>query len=143
MAVPLGRVDAWNRRLRTVRLAGYQARERVVRGGGPTRVGGVATVSEGFFEVVGVLAYWVPGPRRRGAGNSRGRVAKRCTRRLRSCFVRAPVAEPHGAPPGRASGERQRGPGVSQVAAFLGPNSRAAVRMLCMMLALPSWHANS
>ena len=55
-AVWLGRIDEWNRRLRTVRLAGFQTRERVVRGAGPTRVRAVATVSEGFFEVIGVPA---------------------------------------------------------------------------------------
>ena len=55
-AVWLGRIDEWNRRLRTVRLAGYQTRERVVRGAGPTRVRAVATVSGGFFEVIGVPA---------------------------------------------------------------------------------------
>ena len=52
--VALGRIDEWNRRLRTVRVAGYNARERVVRGAGATRVREVATVSGGFFEVIGV-----------------------------------------------------------------------------------------
>ncbi len=52
--VALDRIDEWNRRLRTVRVAGYNARERVVRGAGPTRVREVATVSGGFFEVIGV-----------------------------------------------------------------------------------------
>lgn len=55
-AIWLGRIDEWNRRLRTVRVAGYQMRERVVRGAGPTRVREVATVTEGFFEVIGVPA---------------------------------------------------------------------------------------
>ena len=55
-AVWLGRIDEWNRRLRTVRMAGYLTRERVVRGAGPTRVGAVATVTEGFFEVLAVPA---------------------------------------------------------------------------------------
>ena len=55
-AIWLGQIDEWNRRLRTVRVAGYQTRERVVRGAGPTRVREVATVSEGFFEVLGVPA---------------------------------------------------------------------------------------
>ena len=54
--VALGRIDEWNRRLRTVRVAGYNARERVVRGAGATRVREVATVSGGFFEVIGVPA---------------------------------------------------------------------------------------
>ncbi len=54
--VALDRIDEWNRRLRTVRVAGYNARERVVRGAGPTRVREVATVSGGFFEVIGVPA---------------------------------------------------------------------------------------
>ena len=52
--VALDRIDEWNRRLRTVRVAGYNARERVVRGAGPTRVREVASVSGGFFEVIGV-----------------------------------------------------------------------------------------
>ena len=55
-AVWLGRIDEWNRRLRTVRLAGYTTRERVVRGAGPTRVRAVTTVTAGFFEVLGVPA---------------------------------------------------------------------------------------
>ena len=55
-AIWLGRIDEWNRRLRTVRLAGYLTRERVVRGAGPTRVRAVATVTEGFFEVIGAPA---------------------------------------------------------------------------------------
>ncbi len=54
--VALDRIDEWNRRLRTVRVAGYNARERIVRGAGPTRVREVATVSGGFFEVIGVPA---------------------------------------------------------------------------------------
>ena len=54
--VALDRIDEWNRRLRTVRVAGYNARERVVRGAGPTRVREVVTVSGGFFEVIGVPA---------------------------------------------------------------------------------------
>ena len=37
-------------------MAGYDARERVVRGVGPTRVLEVATVSENFFEVLGAPA---------------------------------------------------------------------------------------
>ena len=53
-AVWLGRIDEWNRRFRTVRMAGYLTRERVVRGAGPTRVRAVATITEGFFEVLEV-----------------------------------------------------------------------------------------
>ena len=52
--VAFDRIDEWNRRLRTVRVAGYHTRERVVRGAGPTGVREVATVSRGFFEVIGV-----------------------------------------------------------------------------------------
>ena len=55
-AVWLGRIDEWNRRLRTVQLAGYLTRDRVARGAGPTRIRAVATVTEGFFEVIGVPA---------------------------------------------------------------------------------------
>ena len=54
--VGFGEIDEWNQRLRTARVAGYDARERVVRGAGPTRVLEVATVSEGFFEVLGAPA---------------------------------------------------------------------------------------
>ncbi len=54
--VGFGEIDEWNQRLRTARVAGYDARERVVRGVGPTRVLEVATVSEGFFEVLGAPA---------------------------------------------------------------------------------------
>ena len=54
--VGFGRIDEWNRRLRTARVAGYDARERAVRGVGPTRVMAVATVSEDFFDVLGVPA---------------------------------------------------------------------------------------
>ncbi len=55
-SVRIDRIDEWNRRLRTVRVAGYQTRERVVRGAGATRVREVATVSGEFFEVLGVPA---------------------------------------------------------------------------------------
>ena len=63
--VGFGRIDDWNGRLRTARVAGYDARERVVRGAGPTRVMEVATVSEDFFDVLGVPAVrgvvrWLP-----------------------------------------------------------------------------------
>lgn len=60
--VRLHQFDEWNRRLRTMRVAGYDTRERVVRGPGPARVLEVATVSDDFFEVLGVPAAqgWVP-----------------------------------------------------------------------------------
>ena len=54
--VGFGEIDEWNQRLRTARVAGYDARERLVRGVGPTRVLEVATVSEDFFEVLGAPA---------------------------------------------------------------------------------------
>ena len=54
--VGFDRIAEWNRRLRTARVAGYDTRERVVRGGGPTRVMEVATVSEDFFDVLGLPA---------------------------------------------------------------------------------------
>ena len=54
--VRLHQIDEWNRRLRTMRVAGRDTRERVVRGPGPARVLEVATVSEDFFEVLGVPA---------------------------------------------------------------------------------------
>ena len=54
--VRLHQFDEWNRRLRTMRVAGYDTKERVVRGPGPARVLEVATVSEDFFEVLGVPA---------------------------------------------------------------------------------------
>ena len=54
--VGFDRIAEWNRRLRTARVAGYDVRERVVRGGGPTRVMEVATVSEDFFDVLGLPA---------------------------------------------------------------------------------------
>ena len=55
-AVWFDRIDEWNRRLRTVRVASYHTRERVLRGAGPIRVTEVATVSDGFFAVIGVPA---------------------------------------------------------------------------------------
>ena len=64
--VPLDRLDEWNRRLRTVRVAGYHTRERVVRAAGPARVREVATVSEGFFEVIGMPAVEAAVPRLAG-----------------------------------------------------------------------------
>ena len=54
--VGFDRIAEWNRRLRTARVAGYDTRERVVRGGGATRVMEVATVSEDFFDVLGLPA---------------------------------------------------------------------------------------
>ena len=54
--VGFGEIDEWNQRLRTARVAGYDTRERTVRGVGPTRVMAVATVSEDFFDVLGVPA---------------------------------------------------------------------------------------
>ena len=49
-------LDAWNRRLRTVRVASHETRERVVRGAGSTFVTEVATVAGDFFGVLGVPA---------------------------------------------------------------------------------------
>ena len=57
------RFDEWNRRLRTRRVAGHNARERVVRGAGPTRVMQVASVTGDFFEVLGVPAVQGVAPR--------------------------------------------------------------------------------
>ena len=54
--VGFGEIDEWNHRLRTARVAGYDTRERTVRGVGPTRVMAVATVSEDFFDVLGAPA---------------------------------------------------------------------------------------
>ena len=53
----LAQIDEWNRRLRTIRVAGHHTRERAVRGAGQARVLEVATVTGGFFEVVGVPAW--------------------------------------------------------------------------------------
>ena len=61
--VRLDRIDEWNRRLGTMRVAGHDARERVVRGAGPTRVMEVATVTGDFFEVLGVPAVQGVAPR--------------------------------------------------------------------------------
>lgn len=52
----LGQLREWNLRLRTARVAGYAVRERAVRGAGQSRVLEVATVTGGFFDVVGVPA---------------------------------------------------------------------------------------
>ena len=54
--IRLDQLDAWNRRLRTVRVAGHDTRERVVRGAGPAFVTKVATVAGDFFGVLGVPA---------------------------------------------------------------------------------------
>lgn len=54
--VRLDRIDEWNHRLGTMRVAGYAARERVVGGAGPPRVMEVAKVTGDFFEVVGMPA---------------------------------------------------------------------------------------
>ena len=54
--VSFDRFDEWNRRLRTMRVAGHNTRDRVVRGAGPTRVMEVASVTGNFFEVLGVPA---------------------------------------------------------------------------------------
>ena len=59
----LDRLDEWNRRLRTLRLAGHAVRERVVRGVGPTRVMEVASVTGDFFELLGVPAVKGVAPR--------------------------------------------------------------------------------
>ena len=59
----LGQLDEWNRRLRTVRLAGYSIRERSVRGAGLGRIMEVATVTEDFFDVIGVPAWLGATPR--------------------------------------------------------------------------------
>ena len=88
--VGFGEIDEWNQRLRTARVAGYDTRERTVRGVGqlernngtiyrvndtrertvrgvgPTRVMAVATVSEDFFDVLGVPAARGVVPRLRG-----------------------------------------------------------------------------
>ena len=61
--VRLDRIDEWNRRLGTMRVAGYAARERVVRGAGPPRVMEVANVTGDFFEVVGMPASHGVAPR--------------------------------------------------------------------------------
>ncbi len=46
----------WAERLRVAGLAGYETRERSVRGAGPARIARVATVTERFFDVLGVPA---------------------------------------------------------------------------------------
>ena len=63
LGVRLDRIDEWNRRLGTMRVAGYAARERVARGAGPPRVMEVANVTGDFFEVVGMPASQGVAPR--------------------------------------------------------------------------------
>jgi predicted permease len=50
------RFRAWVERLRVAALAGHETRERSVRGAGPARIARVATVTERFFDVLGVPA---------------------------------------------------------------------------------------
>ena len=50
------RFREWADRLRVADLAGYETRERSVRGAGPARIARVATVTEHFFEVLGLPA---------------------------------------------------------------------------------------
>ena len=59
----LGQLREWDRRLGTARVAGYAVRERAVRGAGQSRVLEVATVTDGFFDVVGVPAWLGDVPR--------------------------------------------------------------------------------
>ena len=56
-------LDAWNRSLRTARVAGHDTRERVVRGAGRTLVTEVATVAGDFFGVLGAPAVQGVAPR--------------------------------------------------------------------------------
>ena len=50
------RFREWAERLRVAELAGHETRERGVRGAGPARIARVATVTERFFDVLGVPA---------------------------------------------------------------------------------------
>ena len=50
------RFREWAGRLRVAELAGHETRERSVRGAGPARIARVATVTERFFDVLGVPA---------------------------------------------------------------------------------------
>ena len=50
------RFREWTDRLRAADLAGYETRERSVRGAGPARIARVATVTEHFFDVLGLPA---------------------------------------------------------------------------------------
>ena len=80
-AVRLDRIDEWNRRLGTMRVAGHNARERVVRGAGPPRVMEVANVTGDFFEVVGMPASQGVAPRF-AAGDSRAVISASLARTL-------------------------------------------------------------
>ena len=79
--VQLDRIDEWNRLLGTMRVAGHDARERVVRGVGPTRVMEVATVTGDFFEVLGVPAAQGVAPRF-APGDSRAVISASLARTL-------------------------------------------------------------
>ena len=81
LGVRLDRIDEWNRRLGTMRVAGYAARERVVRGAGPSRVMEVANVTSDFFEVVGMPASHGVAPRF-AAGDGRAVVSASLARTL-------------------------------------------------------------
>ena len=74
-------IDEWNRRFRTMRVAAHNARERVVRGAGPTRVMEVASVTGNFFEVLGVPAVQGVVPRL-AAGDGRTVVSASLARTL-------------------------------------------------------------
>ena len=75
------RFDEWNRRLRTMWVAGHNTRERVVRGAGPTRVMEVASVTGDFFEVLGVPAVQGVAPRF-AAGDGRAVISASLARTL-------------------------------------------------------------
>ena len=79
--VRLDRMDEWNRRLRTMRVAGHDARGRVVRNAGPTRVMEVATVTGDFFEVLGAPAVQGAAPRF-ARGDSRAAISASLARTL-------------------------------------------------------------
>ena len=72
--VRLDRIDEWNRRLGTMRVAGHAARERVVLGVGPSRVMEVANVTGDFFEVLGMPASQGVAPRF-AAGDGRAAIS--------------------------------------------------------------------
>ena len=79
--VSFDRFDEWNRRLRTMRVAGHNTRDRVVRGAGPTRVMEVASVTGDFFEVLGVWAAQGVAPRF-AAGDDRAVISASLARTL-------------------------------------------------------------
>ena len=81
LGVRLDRIDEWNRRLGTMRVAGYAARERVVRGAGPPRVMEVTNVTSDFFEVVGMPASQGVAPRF-ASGDGRAVISASLARRL-------------------------------------------------------------